>query len=198
MGKRILAFVAVGIGVMTAGLVSGVTPASASSEPTMTPSYGYFSKTTITYHITTTSKAYRSVFKQALKAWSKNGTVKFKAASQKTAMLQLGTSRKISAKKGSSNFSYQSDTLMNTETGETIEKIKKGTGQLGLKYIAKHKASRAKKVAYAVRLLGFAVGLENTNDKKSVMGGYHTSLAYADRLGVAYAYRLIKTPLVLN
>lgn len=188
VGRRFLALVAVSLGVMTAGLFVGTTTASA--KATITPSYAFFPTKTITYNISTSSKYYRGVWKKAVKAWSKNGTLKFKATTKKKAMMRLGAARHLNYKEPG-NFRFQSKTIMNTETGETLKVFTKVDGKLDMDYLAKQKLSRTKKVALAVRLMGFMVGLDNSTNGKSVMGGYHTSLAKVDKQGVAYAYRLV-------
>ncbi|GEO69441.1 hypothetical protein [Levilactobacillus acidifarinae] len=188
LGRRFLALVAVSLGVVTAGLFVGTTTASA--KTTITPSYAFFPSKTITYNISTSSKAYRSIWKQAVKAWSKNGTVTFKATTKKKAMMQLEAARHLNYKEPG-NLYYKGDTILNQDTGETLKVFKQVDGKLDMDYLAKHKLSRTKKVATAVRLMGFMVGLNSSNNSKSVMGGLHTSLAKVDKQGVAYAYRLV-------
>jgi len=89
--KGLLKFVALmGIGVSLLG--AGSVTANASSKPY----WGHFDSKRITYHIDSTSKHYRGIWKQAINNWNTQGVVKLVNTNKKSkANIQMTTAKYV-------------------------------------------------------------------------------------------------------
>ncbi|WP_087742717.1 hypothetical protein [Levilactobacillus zymae] len=83
--KQIAMIGAVVVGMLAFG---GTTQANASSK-------FHFDHRTITYHIDSTSKHYKGIWKDAINEWNSKGVLKFKASSKKKADLRLDTRKNL-------------------------------------------------------------------------------------------------------
>lgn len=153
--KGLLKFVTLmGIGVSLLG-VGGVT-ANASSKAY----YGHFDSRRITYHIDSTSKHYRGIWKSAIKEWNNNqNVIKLrKAKNKKSANLRL-TSR--------AHLKNDLVWLVNNNTAGGI--FDTSYVKLSRSYFPQGQAYDKYRVMGAEQVIGSGVGLNQTNDD-SVMG----------------------------
>ncbi|GAX08961.1 extracellular zinc metalloproteinase [Secundilactobacillus silagincola] len=124
-----------------------------------------FAGTTVTYHINSTSKYYNGMWKNAVKAWSKNGVVKFKsvAASDKPELTL--TTRSLDNDKYGTIFVQPRTINANHEINAAYVALNRNA----MKFLGLGLSDRTK---VAESGMGNALGLDYTSNKHSVMYEY--------------------------
>lgn len=149
--KQIAMIGAVVVGMLAFG---GTTQANASSKE-------HFNSRTITYHIDSTSKHYKGIWKDAIDEWNSKGVLKFKASSKKKANLRLTTVFQLKH-----DYFYQTrahGTL--SERGYTrIVDLK-----LSRNFMDENNYTQNERVNLATMGIENSLGLNLSNDKQSHM-----------------------------
>lgn len=148
--KKIAMIGAVVVGMLAFG---GTTQANASSKL-------HFDHRTITYHIDSTSKHYKGIWKDAIKEWNSKRVLKFKASSKKKADLRL-TTRKV----------VTNDAIYDFSNSFVFGNILGGTSYLKLNrsYMDKHNYAHNERVNMATSAIENGLGLDLNNDNQSHM-----------------------------
>jgi len=175
MHKNLIKFVTlVGIGVSLLG--AGSVTAHASKY------YGgHFDSKRITYHIDSTSKHYRGIWKAAIKDWNKQGVVKLVNTKKKS----KANIRMMSVK-----------TIKNDEPGNSYVRTFAGSYvnakvKLNRAYFNDNHLTDELRISTAKAILGEALGLKDTNHSDSIMRLSNTITSF-DRANLKAAYKGVK------
>ncbi|WP_143461330.1 zinc metalloprotease [Levilactobacillus enshiensis] len=174
--KGLLKFVALmGLGISL--LSMGSVTVNASSKPY----WGHFDSKKITYHIDSTSKHYRGIFKAAVKNWETNGVIKLVNTKKKSkADIRITSVKNIKHDAPDrNNSSLFGGSIMNTQI------------RLSRHYIKKYNYSDTQIIQFATAELGSALGLNYVDSDNSIMGGSQTITSF-DRANLKAAYKGVK------
>ncbi|NLR09192.1 hypothetical protein [Lactobacillus sp. HBUAS51381] len=175
---KFVTLLGIGVSLMGAGSVT----ANASSKNYC----AHFDSRRITYHIDSTSKHYRGIWKSAVKAWNKEQKViKLKSTkSKKNADIRMTTVSKNSNKVDYTRYWTMGDSIMNSSV------------RLNRHALDAYEFDNSTRVQYAISEIGFGLGLEWLGDtsKSSVMNqsqdNFH--ITSFDRANLKAAYKGVK------
>ncbi|WP_125681671.1 zinc metalloprotease [Levilactobacillus yonginensis] len=178
--KSLIKFVTMlGIGVSLLGV--GSVTANASSKPY----YGSFSSRKITYHIDSTSKHWKNLWKGAINSWNSLHVVKLRAI-KKASKADIRLTTKKSIKGGL--------TIGSTLNGpQGVGGIFSSKVALNRKSLADLNETESEKEQDALCGVGLAIGLkENFYDNTSALSGYSSTPNAQDKKNLQLAYKGIK------
>ncbi|WP_367294684.1 matrixin family metalloprotease [Levilactobacillus yonginensis] len=160
----------------------------AAAKAPVTPSWGSWKDTTITYKTSKTSSYYKGVWKDAVKRWNKVGVVQLKAAkSGEKADITLTSSASLSTKSGKlagyTNYSY-------INKGNNDNQIVSAKSTLNRSLLTKYGYTKNQRTNVATHEIGHALGLSHSSSKKSVMyaSDRYASIDHQDKVGLDEAY----------
>lgn len=178
MYKNLIKFVTlVGIGVSLLG--AGSVTAHASKY------YGaHFDSKRITYHIDSSSKHYRGIWKSAIKNWNKQGVVKLVNTNKKSqANIRMTTVKHIKTYPWLAPEQLVGDSL--TSVNIKIDRT----------YANGYKFSDKTRINLATTTIGSALGLKLNKNKNSIMNyysDYSGNITSFDRANLKAAYKGVK------
>jgi len=178
--KSLIKFISMlGIGVSLLGV--GSVTANASSKPYV----GSFSSRKITYHIDSTSKHWKNIWKGAINSWNSLHVVKLRAT-KKASKADIRLTTKKSIKGGGTTSSFY--TGPRGHGGIFSSKI-----ALSRQSLAKLNETDAEKGQDALCGVGLAIGLkDNFHDNTSALSGYASKPNAQDKKNLQLAYKGIK------
>jgi len=179
MHKNLIKFVTlVGIGVSLLGAGSVTAHASKYYE-------GHFDSKRITYHIDSTSKHYRGIWKAAIKDWNKQGVVKLVNTKKKSkANIRMTTMKHV---KGSGD----SESLVTSRfLGDNV--FSSANVKLDRTKMANHHYKDIDRIILATGNIGTALGLKDNNNRNSIMGDTSNTITSFDRANLKAAYKGVK------
>ncbi|NLR09191.1 MULTISPECIES: hypothetical protein [Lactobacillaceae] len=179
--KGLLKFVTLlGIGISLLG-AGGIT-ANASKKAY----WGHFDSKRITYHIDSTSKHYRGIWKSAIKNWNSQHVVKL-----------INTNKK-------SNADIRLTSIAGTLKSQRYSGVNDNTGNVIIHSSMKlhrvfmddgyYKYSTSDRISVASQALGYSLGLKLNKSAKSVMNSYQfrNHITPSDRANLKAAYKGVK------
>jgi len=177
--KGLLKFVALmGIGVSLLG--AGSVTANASNKPY----YGSFASRKITYHIDSTSKHWKDIWKGAIDSWNSLHVVKLRAIKKASkADIRLTTKKTI---KGGVTYSYYLDGPQGSR-GIFYSKI-----ALNRQSLAELNETEQEVKQEALCGVGIVIGLKTNDDETSALSSYASKPSAQDKANLKAAYKGIK------
>lgn len=147
--KQIAMIGAVVVGMLAFG---GTTQANAAVH--------HFGTRTITYHIDSTSKHYKGIWKDAFNEWNSKGVLKFKATSKKKAMLRATTRLHVK-----NDYAYSTNNLYHNFDNNYFH----ASTALNRSYMDSHDYTRSQRVNLATNGIEANLGLTLYDNSRSHM-----------------------------
>lgn len=171
--KKIAMIGAVVVGMLAFG---GITQANASSN-------FHFDHRTITYHIDSTSKRYKGIWKDAINEWNSKGVLKFKASSKKKADLRLDTRKNL-----------KDDSFYTCPNPLVWGNILSGTSHVKLNrsLLDQGNYTRDERVNVATSAIETSLGVDNVDHNKSHMYDFNLSITSYDVAQLKKLYAHVK------